>query len=165
MKNETKGSIVTDFLWILGGILCFAIGWFSPSCKAEHATEYSKTLPIKVTKSYLTTPTYRVKATVYYPTGNATYSGRIIPPDFSNKSTKWVAISHDLRKHYKWGDTVLVTGTDGIDGKYIVVDLMNRRWKRKLDILVRKGEARGMWHNVQVRKLTKAYGRRSVGRN
>lgn len=53
---------------------------------------------------------------------------------------KWIAVSRDLHKRWggelKFGDTVIISGTGIIDGEYVVKDIMNKRYHRKIDILV-----------------------------
>jgi len=47
-----------------------------------------------------------------------------------------IAISRDLKKKYKFGTKVMVKGTGKWDGIYTVNDVMNKRWRKKIDILV-----------------------------
>ena len=47
-----------------------------------------------------------------------------------------IAVSHDLKKLFKYGERVRIEGIGIYSGLYIVRDLMNKRWKRKVDILI-----------------------------
>jgi 3D (Asp-Asp-Asp) domain-containing protein len=50
---------------------------------------------------------------------------------------RWIAISRDLEKYHKMGDTILVEGIGkGFDGYWIVHDRMNSRFKKKIDFLI-----------------------------
>lgn len=125
--------------------------------------------PVESKKSQIISPpvitNYKVSASVYYPEPSQTDSSPFITADGSRinkknpKNQRWIAVSRDL--HTRWGgdlnfgDSLMVTGvSDDLDGVYIVKDLMNRRMKNKIDILVsRKDNIYGLWHDVQLAKL------------
>jgi len=95
--------------------------------------------------SNIITDTLNVDVSVYYPTvwqcdntPNITADGSIIKDDpFSNK---WCAISRDLLKQgFNYGDTIELTGTWIYDGKYIIHDIMNKRYKHSIDLLISEG--------------------------
>jgi 3D (Asp-Asp-Asp) domain-containing protein len=52
------------------------------------------------------------------------------------KKHRVIAVSRDLKKKLRFGDKVRVTGIGKLSGVYVVRDLMNSRWKRKIDILI-----------------------------
>lgn len=52
------------------------------------------------------------------------------------KRHRIIAVSRDIKEKLNFGDTVVLEGTGKWDGEYIVHDLMNRRWKNRIDILV-----------------------------
>jgi 3D (Asp-Asp-Asp) domain-containing protein len=52
------------------------------------------------------------------------------------KKHRIIAVSRDLKQRLNFGDTVKLEGTDGWDGEYIVHDLMNKRFKNRIDILI-----------------------------
>jgi 3D (Asp-Asp-Asp) domain-containing protein len=125
--------------------------------------------PIESKKSQIITPpiitNYKVSASVYFPEPSQTDSTPLITADGSKinkknpKKQRWIAVSRDL--HTRWGgdldfgDSLMVTGvSENLDGVYIVKDIMNRRMKKKIDILVsRKDKIYGLWHDVQLAKL------------
>ena len=47
-----------------------------------------------------------------------------------------IAVSRDLKRKYKFGTRVMVKGAGKWDGIYTISDVMNKRWKKKIDILV-----------------------------
>lgn len=112
-----------------------------------------------------TTSTFTVAASVYFPEPSQTDSTPFITADGSRinkknpKRHRWIAVSRDL--HTRWGgdmefgDSLMVTGvSDKLDGIYIVRDIMNRRMKNKIDILVgRHDKIMGLWKDVQIAKL------------
>lgn len=70
---------------------------------------------------------------------------------------KFIAMSRDLLKRwgglFDYGDKVLIQGTDGKDGVYTVADSMNKRYKKRIDILETKGKKHYKFHNVKITKL------------
>lgn len=110
-------------------------------------------------------PTHTVSASIYHPEVSQTDSTPFITADGSRISKRnpskhrWVAVSRNL--HARWGgdiefgDSLWVTGiSDDMDGLYIVRDVMNRRFRNQVDILVgRKDKIMGSWKNVSIAKL------------
>jgi len=70
-------------------------------------------------------------------------------------SHRWIAISRDLRQFYAFGDTINVSGTKGAiyDGKWIVQDVMNKRWTKKIDFLVGKNDYIDKFENLTISKI------------
>lgn len=68
---------------------------------------------------------------------------------------KWIAISHDLRETFKYGDSVTLEGHPDIDGDYVVHDLMNPRFVGRIDILRPAGDIRGQWVGIIMKKKKK----------
>lgn len=112
-----------------------------------------------------TQPTLIVSASVYHAEPNQTDSTPFITADGSRINRKnpgkhrWIAVSRDL--HTRWGgpiaygDSLWVTGLgEGMDGLYVVRDVMNRRIRNRIDVLVSKHtRKRGFWRNVHIAKL------------
>lgn len=109
--------------------------------------------------------TFTVSASVYHPVPGQTDSTPFITADGSRinknnpKKHRWIAVSRDL--HSRWGgdisygDSLQITGvSDELDGLYIVRDVMNRRIRNQIDILVgEKDKVMGFWKNVEIAKL------------
>lgn len=70
---------------------------------------------------------------------------------------KWIAVSRDLLKknggHFEYGDKVVVKGAGNKDGVYTVADTMNKRFKKKIDILETKGTPLYKYDKVILAKL------------
>ena len=50
---------------------------------------------------------------------------------------RWIAISRDLREYYSFGDSVYIESNNkSVEGWWVVKDLMNRRFRRRIDFLV-----------------------------
>lgn len=86
-------------------------------------------------------------------------NSRINPEKLKNQQLRWMALSRDLLKRWKgdfhYGDTVLVTANDpAIDGLWVIKDTMNKRFKKRGDLLfdqsVRKS---GKWRNVEIKRV------------
>ncbi len=64
-----------------------------------------------------------------------TASGFIVD-SLNPKKHRIIAISHDLRRILKFGKKVRIEGIGKYNGVYVVRDLMNSRFKNKIDILI-----------------------------
>lgn len=54
---------------------------------------------------------------------------------------RWVAISRNLLKKYSLGDTIFIRSKNkNITGRWVIKDLMHRKWKNKIDILVPRND-------------------------
>lgn len=104
-----------------------------------------------------------VTATVYNPTEDQCDSDPLITADNSyidldllkEKKIRWIAVSRDLRKDFKYGDEVMIEcdHDPSINGIYEVRDTMNPRWKNRIDLLRHEEEDLGMWEGVRMKKL------------
>lgn len=106
--------------------------------------------------------------TIYHPTKNqcdktpliTASNSKINVDDLKNQKVRWMALSRDLLKRwngeFQYGDTVLVTAGDPqIDGLWIVKDTMNKRFKKRGDLLFdSKVRKLGKWRNVEVSRVT-----------
>lgn len=70
---------------------------------------------------------------------------------------KWIAMSRDLLVRwgglFNYGDKVLIEGTDGKDGAYTVVDCMNKRFTKRIDILETKGTKFYKFEGIKITKI------------
>jgi len=101
-----------------------------------------------------------ITATMYYPVVNQcdsdpliTASMRKINPKRASEH-KWVAVSRDLLKRwggsFEYGDKIQIVGTKNKDGVYTIVDCMNKRFRKKIDILETKGKKPYKFENVKI---------------
>lgn len=67
---------------------------------------------------------------------------------------KWVAVSRDLRKHFKYGEKIIIKcdHDPSINGEYEVHDTMNPRYTRTIDLLSPIGDTKGKWKDVEIKK-------------
>jgi len=99
-----------------------------------------------------------VTATVYNPTKGQCDDTPLITADLSkidleklNKGElKWIAISQDLRKYYKYGSRVTLTFPNNpeLNGSYEIHDTMNSRYENYIDILCPESIILGKWEGV-----------------
>ena len=68
---------------------------------------------------------------------------------------RWIAVSRDLEPlGFTFGACVLVEGIGpDIDGEWQVQDRMNKRWKKRIDLLVNKNMKYGKWNNIKLTLL------------
>lgn len=70
---------------------------------------------------------------------------------------KFVAMSRDLLKRwgglFDYGDKILIQGAGDKDGVYTVADSMNKRYKKRIDILETKGKKHYKFNKVKITKL------------
>ena len=64
-----------------------------------------------------------------------TASGFKINPK-NPKRQRIVAVSRDLKKKYKFGKKIRITGIGKLSGTYTVRDVMNKRYRNRVDILI-----------------------------
>jgi 3D (Asp-Asp-Asp) domain-containing protein len=64
-----------------------------------------------------------------------------------------IAISRDLKVKYKFGSKVRILNAGSYNGIYFVQDLMNKRWKSKIDILINSNDKPTKLHNVKMIKI------------
>jgi 3D (Asp-Asp-Asp) domain-containing protein len=64
-----------------------------------------------------------------------TASGFKINPK-NPKRQRIIAVSRDLKKKYKFGKKVRITGIGKLSGTYTVRDVMNKRYRKRIDILI-----------------------------
>jgi len=110
--------------------------------------EKIKTLePISVT---LTTYTSSEKETDSTP--NITASGFKIDT-LNPMKHRIIAVSRDLKKKWKFGTKVRITGAGKYDGTYYVRDVMNKRYKKRIDILIGKNHKQIKLEDIKIYKI------------
>ena len=65
---------------------------------------------------------------------------------------KIIAVSRDLLKKFPLGSRVQIKGTN-YDGIYQVQDKMNKRYSKRIDILINKDMKIGKWENVTIKRI------------
>lgn len=69
------------------------------------------------------------------------------------KRHKVIAISRDLKRKFKFRDRVRITGAGRYDGVYRVEDVMNKRFRNRVDVLVNLKDKGTRLSNIKIVKL------------
>lgn len=64
-----------------------------------------------------------------------------------------IAISRDLKARFKFGTRVRITNAGRFNGVYVVRDLMNKRFKHKIDILINPEDKHTKLTDVVINKM------------
>ena len=83
-----------------------------------------------------------------------TASGFKINP-VNPKRQRIIAVSRDLKKKYKFGKKVRITGIGKLSGTYTVRDVMNKRYKKRVDILIGENDKQTSFKNAKLYAVVK----------
>ena len=98
----------------------------------------------------VTLTTYKASEGETDSTPNITASGfKITNP----KKHRIIAVSRDLKKKYKFGQKVRITGAGKYDGTYRVHDVMNKRYKNRIDILIGDKDKQTKLRKIKIYKI------------
>lgn len=122
-------------------------------CGREVEKLPTKQIKIVDSSIVVTMTTYHAKAGQTDSTPFVTASGYKINEKHPERD-RIIAISRDLKKIFKFGDSVLITnaGKD-YDGVYYIHDVMNKRFRKKIDILISSKDSGTKLRNVIIKKL------------
>lgn len=103
---------------------------------------------------------YIVTATVYHAVEGqcddsplVTASGAKISSAESAYEHRYLAVSRDLLDVFPYGTMVEVSGCGELDGRWVVEDTMNRRYKGYIDLLINPDMKGGKWEGVRIKKV------------
>jgi 3D (Asp-Asp-Asp) domain-containing protein len=105
------------------------------------------------------TPSEVVTITTYTPSVEETDSTPLITAsgfkinERNPKRHRIVAVSRDLKRKYKFGTKLRIKGAGKYDGTYTVRDVMNKRFRKRIDILVGKKDKQTKVKKVKVYKI------------
>ena len=103
-----------------------------------------------ITPEIVTLTTYRANAAETDSTPNITASGfKITNP----KKHRIIAVSRDLKKKYKFGQKIRIVGAGKYSGTYRVQDVMNKRYKKRIDILVGSNDKQTKLRKIKIYKI------------
>ena len=83
-----------------------------------------------------------------------TASGYKINPA-NPKRQRIVAVSRDLKKKYKFGKKVRITGIGKLSGTYTIRDVMNKRYKKRVDILIGQNDKQTSFKKAKLYAVVK----------
>jgi 3D (Asp-Asp-Asp) domain-containing protein len=81
-----------------------------------------------------------------------TASGFEINP-INPKKHRIIAVSRDLKKKYKFGKKVRITGIGKLSGTYTVRDVMNKRYRKRVDILIGTDDKQTKFSKAKLYKI------------
>lgn len=106
---------------------------------------------------------HQVTVTQYHPVEGQCSDNPLITADGSkidlrklkDGRLKWIAVSRDFinQGHLKYGDKVKISGPREISGIYTIHDTMNKRFRKRVDILTSPNKPAGLWHGVEIKKI------------
>ena len=102
-----------------------------------------------VTPDIVTVTTYTPSVEECDSTPLVTASGFKINPR-NPKKHRIIAVSRDLKKKYKFGKKVRITGIGKYSGTYTVRDVMNKRYKKRIDILIGKKDKQNKFRKAKL---------------
>lgn len=119
--------------------------------------------PVKVANIRAATikdnPYETVTLTTYSPTlrecdstPHITASGFKINPK-NPKKHRIIAVSRDLKKKWKFGTRVRIKNAGKYNGIYTIKDVMNKRYKNRIDLLIGDGDKHTTIKNVKIVKV------------
>jgi 3D (Asp-Asp-Asp) domain-containing protein len=121
-----------------------------PSTIKQGEVKVNKPLP--PIPDVVTVTTYTPSVEECDSTPNITASGFKIDT-LNPKRHKIIAVSRDLKRKWKFGTKIRITGIGKHDGTYIVKDVMNKRFKKRIDILVGKQDKQFKFTNIKISKI------------
>ena len=103
-----------------------------------------------ITPEIVTLTTYKANAAETDSTPNITASGfKITNP----KNNRIIAVSRDLKKKYKFGQKIRIVGAGKYDGTYRVHDVMNKRYTKRIDILIGANDKQTKLRKIKIYKI------------
>ena len=69
------------------------------------------------------------------------------------KRHRIIAVSRDLKRKYKFGTKVRIKGAGKYDGTYTIRDVMNPRFRKRIDILIGKRDKQNKFKKVKIYKI------------
>lgn len=103
-----------------------------------------------LTPEIVTLTTYKASEAETDSTPNITASGfKITNP----KKHRIIAVSRDLKKKYKFGQKIRIVGAGKYSGTYKVQDVMNKRYKKRIDILVGPNDKQTKLRKIKIYKI------------
>jgi 3D (Asp-Asp-Asp) domain-containing protein len=102
-----------------------------------------------------------VSVTTYSPTIEQTDSTPLITASgykinpANPKRQRIIAVSRDLKRKYKFGKKVRITGIGKLSGTYTIRDVMNKRFKKRVDILIGESDKQTSFKNAKLYAVVK----------
>jgi 3D (Asp-Asp-Asp) domain-containing protein len=106
---------------------------------------------VPISYDLVTVTTYTNSAEQTDSTPNITASGYKLD-SLNPRRHRIIAISRDLKKKYKFGTKVKIMDAGSYNGVYVVEDVMNKRYKNRIDILINPDDKHTKLYNIKIIK-------------
>jgi len=143
--------------WIFIAVLCFIPYNLITSASniKDFAIKTEKEIEEKVTDEFekiVTLTTYSTSVEETDDSPNITASGFEIDED-NPKKHRIIAVSRDLKRRLRFGEKVVLSNAVRFNGVWYVRDLMNRRFKNKIDVLINSDDTQTKMYGVVIKRL------------
>jgi 3D (Asp-Asp-Asp) domain-containing protein len=101
---------------------------------------------------YVTVTTYTASVRETDSTPLITASGFILD-SLNPAKHRIIAVSRDIKKHWKFGTKVKILNAGIYNGIYYIQDVMNKRYKSRIDILINPDDKHTKLTNIQIIKI------------
>ena len=137
------------FLFFIGLVLFDSVkNYLEP--KSKLIAKAAPVLKKEVIKVSLTTYTITTQETDEEPL--ITASGFTLD-SVNPKKHRVIAISRDLREKFGFGDKVKLENAGKFNGIWFIRDLMHKKWKNKIDVLINPNEIQTSLSDVIIAKM------------
>jgi 3D (Asp-Asp-Asp) domain-containing protein len=140
--------------WIFIAVLCF-IPYNLITSVSDMKNNMEKKVEEKVAEEFrkvVTLTTYSVTEEETDSTPNITASGFEIDED-NPKKHRIIAVSRDLKRKLRFGDKVILSNAGRFNGVWYVRDLMNSRFRNKIDVLINEDDRQTKMFGVVLKKF------------
>jgi len=140
--------------WIFIAVLCF-IPYNLITSVSDMKNSVEKKVEEKVADEFrkiVTLTTYSTTEGETDDSPNITASGFEIDED-NPKKHRIIAVSRDLKRRLKFGEKVILSNAGRFNGVWYVRDLMNSRFRNKIDVLINEDDKQTKMFGVVLKKL------------
>lgn len=143
--------------WIFIAVLCLVPHNLitSASDMKDEIIKVEKEVEEKVADEFrkiVTLTTYSVTEEETDDSPNITASGFEIDED-NPKKHRIIAVSRDLKRKLRFGEKVILSNAGRFNGVWYVRDLMNSRFRNKIDVLINEDDKQTKMFGVVLKKL------------
>jgi len=140
--------------WIFIAVLCF-IPYNLITSVSDMKNSVEKKVEEKVADEFrkiVTLTTYSTTEGETDDSPNITASGFEIDED-NPKKHRIIAVSRDLKRKLRFGEKVILSNAGRFNGVWYVRDLMNSRFRNKIDVLINEDDKQTKMFGVVLKKL------------
>ena len=156
IAKKKNGWVWREWLYLVAIVALFAWAMSLREVKADVVVEEVEREVIVERESEV----YVVTATVYLAvkgqcdaTPLVTASGAKINSAESAYEHRYLAVSRDLLDVFPYGTMVEISGCGELDGRWVVADTMNKRYKGYIDLLINPDMKGGKWEGARITKV------------